>query len=86
MAWRGQHTRARQQYLDVLTIKDIKPAFSAAVNGRADAVLENTSGPIRSARLKEIAELAVKNRLPVTNGQNMWKPADLCPMASVCPT
>jgi putative ABC transport system substrate-binding protein len=53
------------QHLDVLTTKDIEPAFRAAVKGRADAVLENISGPIRSAALKELAELAVKNRLPV---------------------
>ena len=33
--------------------------------GRADAVLENISGPIRSARLKELQELAIKSRLPV---------------------
>jgi putative ABC transport system substrate-binding protein len=49
----------------VLTTKDIEPAFRAAVEGRADAVLEIISGPIRSARRKEIAELAVKSRLPV---------------------
>jgi len=49
----------------VLTTKDIEPAFREAVKGRADAVLENMSGPIRSAARKELAELAVKNRLPV---------------------
>jgi ABC-type uncharacterized transport system substrate-binding protein len=53
------------QYIDVLTTKDIEPAFRAAIKGRADAVLEIISGPIRSARLKELAELAVKHRLPV---------------------
>ena len=53
------------QYLDVLTTKDIEPAFHAAVKGRADAVLENIVGNIRSAAQKELAELAVKNRLPV---------------------
>jgi putative tryptophan/tyrosine transport system substrate-binding protein len=53
------------QYLDVLTTKDIEPAFRAAVKERADAVLETISGPIRSAYLKELAELAVKHRLPV---------------------
>jgi putative ABC transport system substrate-binding protein len=53
------------QYIDVLTTKDIEPAFRAAVKGRADAVLDLISGPIRSARLKELAELAVKHRLPV---------------------
>ena len=53
------------QYLDVLTTKDIEPAFHAAVKGRADAVLENIVGNIRSAAQKELAEFAVKNRLPV---------------------
>ena len=53
------------QRIDVLTTKDIEPAFRAAVKGRAEAVLENISGPIRSAALEELAELAVKNRLPV---------------------
>jgi len=53
------------QYLDVLTTKDIEPAFRAAVKGRADAVLEIISGPIRGAYQKELAELAVKHRLPV---------------------
>jgi putative ABC transport system substrate-binding protein len=53
------------QPIDVLTIKDIEPAFRAAVKGRADAVLENISGSIRSAQLKELAELAIKHRLPV---------------------
>jgi putative ABC transport system substrate-binding protein len=53
------------QYFDVLTTKDIEPAFHAAVKGRADAVLETISGPIRSAHRKELAELAVKYRLPV---------------------
>ena len=53
------------QPIDVLTIKDIEPAFHTAVKGRADAVLENISGSIRSAQLKELAELAIKHRLPV---------------------
>jgi ABC-type uncharacterized transport system substrate-binding protein len=53
------------QYIDVLTTKDIEPAFRAAVKGRSDAVLEIISGPIRGAYRKELAELAVKHRLPV---------------------
>jgi putative ABC transport system substrate-binding protein len=53
------------QHLDVLTTKDIEPAFRLAVKARADAVLENISGPIRNAYLTELAELAIKNRLPV---------------------
>jgi putative tryptophan/tyrosine transport system substrate-binding protein len=57
------------QYFDVSATKDIEPAFRAAVMGRADAVLEIISGPIRSAYLKEFAELAVKHRLPVMRGR-----------------
>jgi len=53
------------QYIDVLTTKDIVPAFRAAVKGRAEAVLEIISGSIRSAARKELAELAIKHRLPV---------------------
>jgi ABC-type uncharacterized transport system substrate-binding protein len=53
------------QQIDVLTPKDIEYAFRAAVKGRADAVLDNISGSIRSTVRKELAELAVKNRLPV---------------------
>jgi putative ABC transport system substrate-binding protein len=53
------------QHLDVLGTKDIEPAFRAALKGRADAVLENIVGPIRSAARKELAELAIKHRLPV---------------------
>jgi putative tryptophan/tyrosine transport system substrate-binding protein len=53
------------QYVDVLGPKDIKIAFQAAVKGRADAVLMNVSGPVVNPRRQEIAELAVKSRLPV---------------------
>ena len=53
------------QYLDVLTAKDIEPAFRAASKGRADAILEIMSGSIRSSQRKEIAALAIKDRLPL---------------------
>jgi putative ABC transport system substrate-binding protein len=52
------------QYLDVLGPKDIETAFRAAGEGRADAVLMTVSGPVASFQRKEIAELAVKSRLP----------------------
>jgi putative tryptophan/tyrosine transport system substrate-binding protein len=57
------------QRVDVLAVNDIEPAFRAAVKGRAEAVLELISGPIRSAALKELAELVVKHRLPVMRGR-----------------
>ena len=53
------------QYLDVLGPKDIDTAFRAAVKGRAEAVLMILAGAVASAHRTEIADLAVKNRLPV---------------------
>ena len=52
------------QYLDVLSSKDIANAFQAASKGRADAVLM-LLGRVAISQRTEIAELAVKNRLPV---------------------
>ena len=57
------------QRVDILAVNNIEPAFRAAVNGRAQAVLELISGPIRSAALKDLAELAIKHRLPVMPGR-----------------
>jgi putative ABC transport system substrate-binding protein len=57
--------QVKLQYIDVLTDKDIEPAFRAAVTGRAEAVLWQVSGTIGSTQRKEHADLAVKNRLPV---------------------
>jgi putative tryptophan/tyrosine transport system substrate-binding protein len=57
------------QRVDILAVNNIEPGFRAAVNGRAEAILELISGPIRSAALKELAELAVKHRLPVMRGR-----------------
>jgi putative ABC transport system substrate-binding protein len=56
--------RVKLQYIDVLADKDIEPAFRAAVTGRAEAVLWEVSGTIASTQRKEIAAVAVKNRLP----------------------
>ena len=44
-------------------------AFQAAVKERAGAVLMDVSGPITAPHRKEIAELAVKSRLPVIYGR-----------------
>jgi len=52
------------QYLDVVSPKDIETAFRAAGKGRADAVLMLVAGFVANSQRKEIAELAVKNRLP----------------------
>ena len=56
------------QYLDVLDPKDIETAFRAASKGRADAVLVLASAILIPQR-EQIAELAVKNRLPVMYSQ-----------------
>jgi putative tryptophan/tyrosine transport system substrate-binding protein len=56
------------QYLDVLHPKDIETAFRAARKGRAEAVLTLGSGILLSHRT-QIADLAVKNRLPAIYGQ-----------------
>jgi ABC-type uncharacterized transport system substrate-binding protein len=52
------------QYLDVLSPKDFETAFRAATKARAEAVLMNVAGPFLS-RPTQVAELAVKSRLPV---------------------
>jgi putative ABC transport system substrate-binding protein len=57
--------RVKTQYVDVLAAKDIEPAFRAAVKGRSEAVLMMASGTITSSQRFRIAELAIKNRLPV---------------------
>jgi ABC-type uncharacterized transport system substrate-binding protein len=52
------------QYLDVLGPKDIETAFRAAGKGRVAVVLMLVPPRVASSKRKEIAELAVKNRLP----------------------
>ena len=54
------------QYLDVLNPKDVASAFRAAGKGQAEAVIFLVGGSVGSAAHRtQIAELAVKNRLPV---------------------
>jgi putative ABC transport system substrate-binding protein len=53
----------KTQYLDVREARDIDTAFRAASSGRADAVLV-LSGPILMSHRREVADLAIKNRLP----------------------
>ena len=55
--------KVQLQYLDVLDPKDIETAFRAASKGRAEAVLVLAS-PVLTSQRKQIADLAVKNRLP----------------------
>ena len=55
--------KVKLQYLDVLDPKDIATAFRAAKKGRAEAVLV-LSGRVLTSHRTQIAELALKNRLP----------------------
>ena len=52
------------QNLDVRSFKDVETAFQAAVKGRAEAVLVRLPGTILTPHRTEVAELAVKSRLP----------------------
>jgi putative tryptophan/tyrosine transport system substrate-binding protein len=60
------------QYLDVLGPKDFETAFRAAGKGRADAVLMMVPGRVGIPRRKEIADLAVKSRLPAIYPQSEY--------------
>jgi putative ABC transport system substrate-binding protein len=57
----------RLQYLDIRDPQEIEPAFEAARGGRAEAVLALASRVLISQRT-QIANLAVKRRLPVVYG------------------
>jgi putative ABC transport system substrate-binding protein len=52
------------QYLDIRDPKDIGTTFRAASKGRADAVIMRVGGGIVGAHRTQIADLAVKSRLP----------------------
>ncbi len=51
------------QFHDVLNTSEIEPAFRAAVNGRAEAMLVLGSG-IYASRRKQVVNLTIKHRLP----------------------
>ena len=55
--------KVQLQFLDVLDSNDTETAFGAAAKGRADAILVMNS-PVFIAHRKQVADLAVKNRLP----------------------
>jgi putative ABC transport system substrate-binding protein len=63
--------KVQLQYLDVLDPKDLETAFRAAAKGRADAVLV-LSSPVFGSRRTQIAELAVKGRLPAIYYTAEW--------------
>jgi putative ABC transport system substrate-binding protein len=51
------------QYLDVQDSKDLETAFRGASKDRVDAVLV-FGGPVFNSRRKQLADLALRNRLP----------------------
>ena len=59
------------QYLDVLGPNDIEIAFQEARRGHVDAVLVLTS-PVVVLHRTQLAELAVKNRLPAIYNAPEW--------------
>jgi putative ABC transport system substrate-binding protein len=63
--------KVQLQYLDVLAIKDIETAFRAASKGRADAVLALHS-PVFNSQQAQIADLAIKGRLPAIYPQSEY--------------
>jgi len=74
--------KVKLQYLDILSPKDIETAFRAAGKGRAEAILMMVAGGVVSSQRTQIADLAVKSRLPVIYpGEHLWKPGGLCPTA-----
>jgi putative ABC transport system substrate-binding protein len=60
----GQALKVQIQYLDLLSSEDFETAFRTAKKQRADALLVMVSNPIAGIRRKEIAEFAIKSRLP----------------------
>src|ERR1043166_8336203 len=55
------------QHVDVIGPKDIETAFRLATKGRAEAILSLNS-PVLNSQRKEVADLAVKSRLPAIYG------------------
>ena len=55
--------KLKLQYLDVRTPEDIDKAFPAAIKERADGLLV-LSSPLATSHRKQIAQLAIKHRLP----------------------
>jgi ABC-type uncharacterized transport system substrate-binding protein len=66
--------KVQLQYLDILSPKDIESSFREASKQRADTLLVLVS-PVTFAQRKQIAELAVKNRLPAIYPQSDYMDA-----------
>ena len=63
--------KVKLQYVAVLSPKDIETTFRAAGKGRADAVLV-LQGPIFNSQRTQIANLAVKSRLPAIYSNSQY--------------
>ena len=64
----ARELKVQLQYLDIRDAsnpKDMETAFRAATKGRAEAVLMMVAPAVANANRTQIAELAVKSRLPV---------------------
>jgi putative ABC transport system substrate-binding protein len=59
------------QYLEIADPRDIEPAFQAANKERAGAMLVLQT-PVFNPKRKQIAELALQNRLPTIYPQSEW--------------
>lgn len=59
------------QYLDIQSPNDIESAFQAARKARADALLV-VSSPVFTPQRAQIAQLAVKNRLPAASSSRAF--------------
>jgi putative ABC transport system substrate-binding protein len=66
--------KVKLQYLDIPDRKDIATAFQAASNGRAEAVLVLQS-PVFFPQRTQVADLAVKSRLPAIYPQTEYTEA-----------
>jgi len=64
----GDAVGVQLQYLEIQNPKDIEIAFRAASQEHAEAVLVLTT-PVLISRRKQVAELAVKDRLPTIYGR-----------------
>jgi putative tryptophan/tyrosine transport system substrate-binding protein len=59
------------QYLEIADPRDIEPAFQAAKKEQAGAMLVLQT-PVFNPKRKQIAELALQNRLPAIYPQSEW--------------
>ncbi len=64
----ARELRTKLQVVEVQRVEDLSAAFDAAVKGRAQAVM-STQGPFFWHNRSQIAQLALKHRLPSLSGE-----------------